>query len=160
MLPLPLKNGGKCQCQPSRSASVLSPANTQHSGRHKDEGAHSPAQGFLHINTANDKAPCTVTHEAHLLPTLFWIFISRKVCKSLTAGNFQKLQNIISTFSALPLSARTPPGSLQPVSRGGGRSKVASRACIGKDHRGPLAQPPLLGELGLYPSQPPSQSCL
>lgn len=75
-MPLPPENGGKCQCQPRRSASVLSPANTQHSGCHKDEGAHGPPQGPPCINTPNDKAPYTIAHEAHLLSTLLWIFIS------------------------------------------------------------------------------------
>lgn len=69
-VPLPPENGGKCQCQPRRSASVLSPANTQHSGCHKDEGAHGPPQGPPRINTPNDKAPYTIAHEAHLLSTL------------------------------------------------------------------------------------------
>ena len=45
---LPLGSEGQCQCQPGRSASVLSPANTQHSRHHKDEGAHSPAHKHPH----------------------------------------------------------------------------------------------------------------
>lgn len=112
--PLPPGNGGKCQCQPSRPASILSPLNTQHSGCYKDEGAHSLAQGPLHINTPNDKAPW---------PSLRGPFTSHFVLNSHLrilqishSRNFQKLQNIISAFSVLPLILRQST-SRQPPTR-------------------------------------------
>lgn len=51
--------------QLSRSTSGLSLTNTPYSRCHKDEGAHDPAPGPLHINTPSDNAPCTVTPESH-----------------------------------------------------------------------------------------------